>query len=345
MSKIGVALVNLGTPDSVGVSDVKKYLLEFLLDKRVIDLPFLQRHLLVKGFIVPRRKKASSELYKLLPELSDLPLRHFGYALAEALEKALGEAFSVKLAMRYGEPSFKQLMQEWKEENLERLILIPLFPQYASATTGSVLELFFEQVKTWSIIPKVHTVHHFYDHPAFIKAWQAVASVIDFSQFDHTVFSYHGLPLRQLQKANIIGKQCKGGACCSPLSSSNKHCYRAQCLQTSRLLIEALNLEEAKCTTSFQSRLGRAQWLEPYTEEVIKQLAHEGKKRVAVFSPSFVTDCLETWVEIETEYAEIFTELGGEQLKLVPSLNSSSAWVEALKSMVLEEVGSQMALL
>ncbi|PCI74965.1 ferrochelatase [Candidatus Aerophobetes bacterium] len=339
MGKIGVALINLGTPDSVDVKAVRRYLLEFLLDKRVIDKPFIQRNFLVRSLIVPKRKKIAANLYAMLPKLPDLPLRYFGNLVAQELNKVLGENFEVELAMRYGNPAFKSLLKKWKEKNFEEIIILPLFPQYASATTGSVLELFFSQIKNWSIIPRVHIVRDFYAHPTYIKTQIALAQRCNPSQYDHIVFSYHGLPLHQLKKANIIGKHCQGNkACCKPFGSKNNQCYRAQCLQTTELISQGLSLDSLKVTTTFQSRLGKNPWIEPYTEEVIEKLGVGGIKRVLIFSPSFVSDCLETWIEIEKEYAESFIQAGGEKLTLVPSLNKEPLWIESLKTMILEKV-------
>lgn len=338
MGKIGVALVNLGTPDSTDVSDVKKYLLEFLLDKRVIDTSSVTRNLLVRALIVPRRKKFAASLYQQLPDLPDLPLRYFGNLVKEQLSEKLGKGFDVKLAMRYGSPSFSTLLDQWKVENKQAIVLVPLFPQYASATTGSILEQFFSHLKDWNTIPKIHIVRDFFSSKGFLDAQVAVASKVDLSTYDHFVFSYHGLPVRQLKKANMVGAQCKAcDSCCVPFKEANQHCYRAQCLETTRLIVDRLGLDKKRVTTSFQSRLGKTPWIKPYTEDTVQAFAKKYKK-VAVFSPSFVSDCLETWIEVETEYRELFCENGGEKLDLVPSLNDHPLWVQALKEMVLNQL-------
>ncbi|MBL8014414.1 MAG: ferrochelatase [Candidatus Omnitrophica bacterium] len=335
-SKIGVLLVNLGTPDSPSVADVRKYLQEFLMDGRVIDIPWLQRFFLVNGLIAPFRAPSSSHGYKQLWTPEGSPLKVYGYKLKELIQTQLGEDYCVSFGMRYQNPSIRAALDELKNEPLSELIVVPLYPQYASASTGSTIEKVMQEIKRWEVIPTLKFVGNFHDHPLFIGAFAALGKEhLKRSSYDHVIFSYHGLPERQILKASCQS-YCKLADCCSVYHGKNQNCYRAQCFNTTRLLVKALGLKEGGYTTSFQSRLGKDPWIKPYTDEKLLELVHDGKKRILVFSPAFVADCLETTVEIGIEYQKTFMDNGGQDWQLVESLNTRSEWVACLKALIKE---------
>lgn len=331
MQKKGILLVNLGTPDSPAVSDVRRYLDEFLMDPRVVDINAFGRTALVKGIIVPFRGPKSAKAYKEIWTEQGSPLMHYGVSLKNKLQKFLGEEYSVDLAMRYQNPSLESVLQRFYDQKIFDIHVVPLFPQYASATTGSVHEKVMNIVKDWQIIPNIKFLNSYFDHPGMIAAYAAKASAFDLDSFDHVLFSFHGLPVRQLKKSDPSGCHCQKVAdCCKTMTENNEFCYSAQCHQTAYRIAEKLNIDKSKYSICFQSRLGRDPWIQPYTSAVIEHLASEGKKRILVFCPAFVADCLETVYEIADEYDEEFKAFGGELVQLVPSLNDDDAWVEAL---------------
>ncbi len=335
LGKTGVLIVNLGTPDSYSVPDVRKYLRQFLMDGRVIDIPYLQRFMLVNFIIAPFRAPKSAKIYKelWLPEGS--PLKIYGEAVEKLLQKELGEEYVVKLAMRYQNPSIEAGLAEFQKMGLTDIVVVPFFPQYASASTGSVYEEVMRVLKDWQVMPQLRFVNQFVKHPKFIEGFvQNAKKYMAAHEFDYFLFSYHGLPERQITKGDITGEVCRFGECCGSLNAMNQHCYRAQCFETTRLLVKALNIPEGKYITSFQSRLGKNPWVKPYTDDVIKALPGKGIKNVLAFSPAFVADCLETTIEVGEEYREIFEEAGGKHWQLVESLNDSPIWIETLVDLV-----------
>ena len=333
MKKQGVLLVNLGTPDSTKTSDVRKYLREFLSDKRVIDIPSFPRWLLVNGIIAPFRAPKSAAEYRKLFDERGSPLKYYTEDITHLLQEKLGDKYMVKFAMRYQSPSLKGVLDEMKEQ-VASMHVIPLFPQYASATTGSVIDKVMEITKKWQVIPDIKFTSQFFEEKLFIETIvDQGRKLIANSEYDHFVFSYHGLPERQIRKASY-GKQCQLGSCCGKLTEKNRYCYRAQCFETTRLVTKELGIKEEDYTVCFQSRLGKDPWVKPYTEDVLKELAKNGKKRVLAFSPAFVSDCLETTIEVGQEYQEDFIEAGGTQWDLVPSLNAEEKWVECLQHLV-----------
>ncbi|MGD1839498.1 MAG: ferrochelatase [Thermonemataceae bacterium] len=346
-AKTGVLIVNLGTPDSPRTPDVRKYLREFLMDGRVIDFPAFPRWLLVNLIIAPFRAPKSAKIYKELWTEQGSPLKYYGIRVEQMLQEVLGDDFIVSLGMRYQSPSVETALNALKDKGLEEIIVIPLFPQYASATSGSVHQKVMELVKQWQIIPSINFIDKFYQHPLFVQTFAEIGRKhLNAHHYDHIIFTYHGLPERQIRKGDVTntclkaahfpeGKQTAG--CCATIHPMNQNCYRAQCFETTRLLIQALGLDAAQCTTCFQSRLGKDPWIQPYTEDVIRQLAKEGKKNVLAFSPSFVADCLETTIEVGEEYKEVFEEEGGEHWQLVESLNDHPDWIAMLKALVLEK--------
>ncbi|MBP9853289.1 MAG: ferrochelatase [Candidatus Omnitrophica bacterium] len=334
--KTGVFLINLGTPDSPETPDVRRYLKEFLMDPRVIDIPFWKRFLLIHLIIAPFRSPKSSHEYKKLWTAEGSPLLVYGEKLRDLLQKSLGENFKVVLGMRYQSPSIKTTLKEFEGSGIKQLVVIPLYPQYASASTGSTIEKVLDELKQWETYPRLNVISQFFDHPFFLEAFaQNALKCMEQNNYDHILFSYHGLPERQILKSSSGSCQLNQ-KCCSMYHAKNIYCYRAQCYQTSRLLAEKINLKESDYTVCFQSRLGRDPWIKPFTDEVISQLAKQGKKKILALSPSFVADCLETTVEIGQTYDELFRKEGGERLDLVESLNVQPQWIECLKSLVLE---------
>ncbi len=338
IGKTGVLIVNLGTPDSPDTPDVRKYLREFLMDGRVIDISYTSRWMLINLIIAPFRAPKSAKVYKELWTEAGSPLKTYGVAVENMLQKALGNDYVVKLAMRYQSPSIESSLAELQQLGLSKITIIPFFPQYASASTGSVYEEVMRVLSQWQVMPELRFVNRFLDHPKFIEGFvQAGKKYLAERDYDHILFSYHGLPERQILKGDYTGKQCKLGSCCDTANRHNQFCYRAQCFETTRLLVRELGLAEGTYTTSFQSRLGKTPWIKPYTDDIIKELAGRGVKSVLAFSPSFVADCLETTIEIGDEYKELFEEQGGEHWQLVESLNDSDIWVETLVDLVKQE--------
>lgn len=333
----GILLVNLGTPDSHSKADVFRYLNEFLTDGRVIDFPWLRRQLLVRGIIVPFRYRQSAKLYRHLWTEEGSPLLVYGKAVQEKLQTSLGDQFKVSLAMRYQNPSISSGLEELKQARVKELIIFPLFPQYASATTGSVHQKVMEHVKNWEVIPKLTFINSYYDHPAFIEAFCQRGQQYPLSAYDHILFSFHGLPERQLRKADC-GKQCLTSDCCKKINAVNQFCYKAQCHATALAIANTLNIPSNRYTICFQSRLGKDPWIQPYTSDVIESCAKQGYKKLLVFCPAFVCDCLETLTEISVEYQAFFKEKGGEELQLVEGLNTHPAWIQALHTIVMNHI-------
>lgn len=339
--KTGILLVNLGTPDSPKTGDVRRYLRQFLLDPRVVDIPWLPRQLLVNGIIAPFRAPKSAKVYQEIWTDRGSPLMFHGEDLLDGLRKLMqpvaGQKFVIELAMRYQNPSVQAGLKSLREQGVDRYVIFPLFPQYASATTGSVHEEVMRVFSTWQNIPDVRFIQDYYDHPAFIRAFADAGKEFNLDDYDHILFSYHGLPERQIRKADDAGG-CLQGDCCGNIGPHNRACYRAQCHGTTRALVKELELEAGRYSTCFQSRLGRDPWIQPYTSDVLEELAHKGTKKLLVFCPAFVADCIETIDEIGVEYAEEFQEAGGEQLDWVESLNSRDLWINGVKQILLESL-------
>lgn len=342
MKKTGVLLVNLGTPESPSVKDVRKYLFEFLNDPRVIDIPTIARFLLVNFIIVPFRAPKSAKTYKDLwannglPDgIEGSPILYYGKSAQEKLQLALGDDFDVQLAMRYKNPSMDDVMAEMYKKNLDKMIIVPLFPQYASATTGSIIEKAMEIISKWWIIPEIKFINQFYDNENYIKTVVEQAKKYNPDDYDHILFSYHGLPIRQVDKVYKDGTLCEEHNCETEINETNQYCYKATCYATTRLIAKKLNLQQDKYTVCFQSRLDK-KWLEPFADKVVIEQAKKGAKKILVFSPAFVADCLETLIEIGLEYQQLFKEHGGEKVQLVESLNDHPMWIETLKNIVLK---------
>lgn len=328
MGKKVLLLVNLGTPDSPSTSDVRKYLTQFLNDPRVIDIPAVVRFILVNLIIVPFRAPKSAKIYQKLWTKEGSPLLIHGTALREKVQEKLGDEYVVEFAMRYQHPSMESVLERIRKSNPMEITMLPLYPHYASSSTGSTIEHFMSIVRKWYVIPKIKIISQFYNHTGFIDTIVKKASEYNLTEYDHVLFSYHGLPVRQVDKVYDNGL-CEDHDCKHGVTDDNQFCYKATCYETTRLIASKLSLNESNYTVAFQSRLDK-NWLEPFSDKVVEQLAKNGAKKLLVFSPAFVADCLETTIEIGDEYHEIFLEHGGEKLDLVESLNSDPLWVDAV---------------
>jgi ferrochelatase len=333
MDQTAVILVNVGTPDSPAVSDVRKYLSQFLNDRRVIDLPWLLQKMLVNLIIVPFRAPKSAKLYKELWTENGSPLLHYSESAASKLQMRIGEGYHVFNAMRYGSPGLDNALEVIKYQNYKKIILLPLFPQYASATTGSVFQFVLSRISSWNTFPELHFIDHFHDHPGFVAAFAANAlKYQSVSQWDHVIFSFHGLPLKQINKVHPE-KSCSDCRCKTETIEEGRFCYQASCYETARLISARMGLIEGDYSITFQSRLTK-NWMSPFTDEVLVQKAKAGIKKILILAPSFVADCLETKLEIGKEYQHLFQEHGGEVLQLVEGLNDNDFWVEGLKEII-----------
>lgn len=332
MAKTGVLLINLGTPDDTSVKSVRRYLREFLNDPRVIDIPAVPRMLLVNGIIAPFRARQSAKAYQTIWQTEGSPLLIHSQTLAQKVQIQLGDAFQVVLGMRYGNPSIANAVTQLK--NCQDIVILPLFPQYASAATGSASQAALGDIsKQWNI-PNIKVINHFYRHPEFIQAVAAkIAEHTQTTPIDKLLLSYHGLPERHIVKSHCT-TQCDKASACPGMTDSNAYCYRAQCYETARLIANTLSLNENQYCVSFQSRLGRIPWIKPYTDILLKDLYQQGIRTLAVACPSFVADCLETLEEVGIRLKTQWQNLGGKQLILVPCLNSDDRFVACISSMI-----------
>ncbi len=338
---LGVLLLNLGTPEAPTSPAVRRYLREFLSDPRVIDIHPVARTLLLELVILPTRPRKSAAAYAKVWTAEGSPLLVHSRALEARVRQALGPGHLVELAMRYGRPSIPEALARLRAGGASRLLVAPLYPQYSSAATGSSLEAVFAELARQAVVPPVSVLPPFFDDPGFISAFAAVgAPVLARQRPDHVLFSFHGLPERHVKAADHSGQHClRSAGCCDSIVEANRDCYRAQCFATARALAARLELAAGSWSVCFQSRLGRTPWIKPYTDLRLDELAREGKKRLCVFCPAFVADCLETLEEIGLRAREQFVAAGGEELTLVPSLNATDAWVEALTTLLRRTAG------
>jgi ferrochelatase len=338
--KTGVLLIQLGTPNSPKTSDVRTYLSEFLNDPRVIDIPWLPRKLLVNGIIVPFRAPKSAKIYRELWAYADgvSPLKIHTESVKKQLQSRFpSEHITVEVAMRYQEPSLDVVLEKMHLANYDKIILVPLFPQYASASTGSALEKAMRIINTWWTIPEIATVGQFWDNEGYLDSIVARANAFNLDEYDHVLFSYHGLPQRHIDKVHENSTPCADLVCSTESCAKTSLCYKGTSYETTRRLAEKLGLSKDRYTVCFQSRLTK-KWLMPFSDQVVEKLAKEGAKKILVFSPAFVADCLETIVEIGIEYQEIFEKHGGEKVQLVPSSNDHVRFVDGLEELVRERV-------
>ncbi len=342
MAKKGVILTNLGSPDSTEVKDVRKYLSEFLMDERVIDMPYIRRLLLVRGIIVPFRAPKSAEAYRIIWGKEGSPL----IAISRQLQKAVQAQMDipVELAMRYGNPSPKEAYDKLLAANpdMEEVIILPLYPHYAMSSFETAVEYMKEVHKKNNYSFKLTIIGAYYNNAGYIQALAESMKPYLKQEYDQLLFSYHGIPARHLQKSDPTKSHClKVTDCCNVASPAHATCYRHQVFVTTKLVTEALNIPKEKYSVSFQSRLGKG-WLEPFTDIRLEQLPKEGIKKLLILCPAFVSDCLETLEEIAIRGKESFMGAGGEEYTMIPCMNTQSAWVKTVVELVKgEKVNSE----
>jgi ferrochelatase len=333
-SRKGAILINVGTPKAPHPPEVREYLKEFLMDPYVIDVPHPLRWLIVNGTILPKRPIASAEAYRKVWTDQGSPLLVHLMGLTQKVQSTLGDGWLVQPAMRYGEPKIETAFLKFKEEGVSEVSVFPLYPQYSLAATETSLQECRRVAKKIDPKMKLRWVKPFYDQSEFIGAFaDTVQDSLRDYRYDHLLFSFHGLPERQVKKTDVTGQHClKGEGCCSAVEGSNRNCYRAQCFHTARTMAQKLGLKPAEYTVCFQSRLGSTPWIRPFTDDLYQELPKRGVKRLGVVCPAFVADCLETLEEIQIRGKEDFIRHGGEDLKLVPSLNSRDSWAQTVSS-------------
>lgn len=324
--------MNVGTPDSPKVGDVRKYLSQFLNDPRVIDIPWIARKLLVNAIIVPFRAPKSAKLYQEMWTPEGSPLLIHSRNFRDGLQAELGDDYQVEIAMRYQNPSIEEGLEKIRKNNPDRIIVLPMYPHYASSSTGTCIQAVMDIASKWWVIPEMVFINQFYDLPGYVDCFAERGREFNLEDYDHVLFSYHGLPVRQVDKV-YDDDLCENHNCELAVDDSNKFCYKATCYETTRRIAEKLNLSRDRYTVAFQSRLDQ-KWLEPFSDKVVEEKAKAGVKRMLVFSPAFVADCLETLIEIGDEYQEIFEEHGGEKIQLVPSLNDHPSWVSTMAQLI-----------
>jgi len=331
MSSKAILLANLGSPDSYEVRDVRKYLNEFLMDGRVIDIPYLLRLLLVRGIIVPFRAPKSAAKYKSVWTDKGSPLIH----ISKKVKEKLGQVtqIPVEFCMRYGNPTPSEALNNLHEKNpdLKEIILIPLYPHYAMSSYETAVEHIKRFHKRGNYPSGLTIVSPFYNYPDYVEAMaQGIHPFLE-KEFDHILFSYHGVPKRHIHKTDYTGTHCLiKENCCSVASEVHKVCYRHQVLETTKLVAEKLSLQKDQYSFSFQSRLGSDAWLQPYTAQRLKALPAEGIKKLLVVCPAFVSDCLETLEEINMEGRNDFLNSGGDEFTMIPCLNDEDFWINSL---------------
>ena len=328
----GVLLVNLGTPDSPRAGDVRRYLREFLSDPRVLDMPAALRWALLNLVILPARPRRSAAAYASIWTERGSPLLVHTRDLAAGLARELGDGFRVEHGMRYGRPGLRDALERLEAAGVGRMLVLPLFPQYASSSGGSALAAVLRWAEGRWNVPVLQILPPFYDEAGFVAclAERLHTTLRDFDA-DHVLFSFHGLPERHIRRSDPSGRHCFASeACCAGITPANAHCYRAQCFATARAVAHRLELPAERTSVAFQSRLGRTPWIRPFTDEVLPELAARGVRRLAITCPSFVADCLETLEEIGIRARAQWDEVGGKELRLVPCLNAAPAWIDTL---------------
>lgn len=332
--KRGILLMNLGSPDSTSVKDVRKYLNEFLMDERVIDVPYLLRAFIVKGIVTPFRAPKSAEAYKTIWTNEGSPLVQMTRKLQQELQAQVNEP--VEIGMRYGNPSteegFEKLIQ--REPGLEEVIAMPLYPHYAMSSYETAVEYAKEIHTKKGYAFKLTFIDPYYNNDRYIDALAESMRPYLQQEYDHILFSYHGVPGRHIRKSDVTGSHCLSTAdCCEKDSPAHAHCYRHQCFTTTKLVTQKLGIAPGKYSISFQSRLGKG-WLQPFTDIRLAEMPAEGIKKLLILCPAFVSDCLETLEEIAERGKETFMEAGGEEYTMIPCMNIQPKWVLAVKSLV-----------
>lgn len=326
----GILIINLGSPDSPNKKDVKRYLDEFLMDERVIDISKFWRTILVRGIILNTRPKKSAEAYQKVWTNDGSPLIIHTENLKNKIQNQVKAP--VEMAMRYGNPSIKSGIQKLKDQGVSEILAIPLYPQYAMATTETVIVKTQEIQKKYFPEIRMDFVPPFYNNTEYINVLsESIQKALDKTDAEHLLFSYHGIPERHIYKTDPTESHCKiDGSCCNTPSEAHKTCYRHQCFETTKLVAKNLNFDKDFYSDSFQSRLGRDPWLQPYTADRFEEFPHEKVKKLAVVTPAFVADCLETIEEIGMEGKEEFLHAGGESFHTIPCLNDDDDWAKLL---------------
>ena len=335
MTRRGVLMVNLGSPDSPKVGDVRKYLREFLMDGRVLDAPYPIRFGVVHFAILPFRPKQSAEAYHKIWTEEGSPLVVTSRRMRDHLAARLD--LPVELAMRYQNPSIPAAIQKLHAQNVQELLLIPMFPHYAMSSYESAVRRVEEVLAEVAPATSLSVIPPYYAHPDYIRALVASAESYLKQDYDHLLFSFHGIPERHLRKSDPTKSHClMQENCCNVPSPAHQTCYRAQCFQTVRAFAESAGLPAKKYSVAFQSRLGRDPWLRPYTDHVIEELGKAGTKKLLVICPAFVADCLETLEEIGLRGRESFIKSGGGDLTQIPCLNEHPIWIATLEKMITD---------
>ena len=334
--KRGIILMNLGSPDSTAVKDVRKYLNEFLMDGKVIDIPYIARLLLVRGIIVPFRAPKSAEAYRTIWTDKGSPLIENTKQLQKAVQERLNEP--VLIAMRYGNPSPKSAYDELLKQHpdIEEVILFPLYPHYAMSSYETAVDYMKEIHKKYEYPFKLTTIKPYYNNELYINALAENMKPYLQDDYDQILFSYHGIPGRHVKKSDTTKSHClQVNDCCNVNSAAHATCYRHQVFTTTKLVTQQLNIPKEKYSISFQSRLGKG-WLEPFTDICLGEMPKKGIKKLLIICPAFVSDCLETLEEIEERGKEIFMNAGGESYKMIPCLNTHPLWVDTIATFINE---------
>lgn len=338
MKHRAVLLINLGSPDSHSVSDVRVYLREFLMDKRVLDVPYPVRWCIVNLGILPRRPAQSAEAYEKVWTPAGSPLVATSRKVQAALQSSLSAP--VELAMRYAHPSVEQAIMRLSGQGIDQVLLIPLFPHYAMSSYETAVERVKEVAAKFAPEMSIEVMPPYYDHPDYIRALVASASEYLEGGYQHILFSFHGIPERHLRKSDPTGCHClQHQNCCETVNPAHGTCYRAQCFKTARAFVRQAHVPESRYSISFQSRLGRDPWLKPYTDWALEGLGQAHVQKLLVICPAFVSDCLETLEEIGMRGRETFQNAGGGEFTLVPCLNDHPLWIKALNEMANRWLG------
>jgi ferrochelatase len=334
--KTGVLLINLGTPDGPTADKVKSYLKEFLMDPLVIDIAYPFRWFLVNQIILRTRPKKSAEAYEKIWTSDGSPLLVHTLEFSRKVQDELGDRYKVEPAMRYGRPSIKSGLEKLRDAAVEKIYILPLYPQYSLAATQSSINQCAKEMKALGMTQSFEFLPPFYEERHFIEAYKEVLQkTIAENNPERIIFSFHGVPERHVKKTDLKKTHClASSSCCDQITEANKNCYRAQCFATARAIVKELGLKKEQYHVSFQSRLGRTPWVKPYTDFLYRELAEKGIKKVAVICPSFVADCLETLEEVAIRGRDDFIKVGGTELYFVPSLNSQESWARGVAEMI-----------
>ena len=338
MKRTGVLLINIGTPDEPTPEAVGRYLREFLMDEYVLDMPFIKRWLLVNRVIVPRRKAHSAAAYQNVQTVEGPPLMANTRVFSKVLAAELGNEYVVEIGMRYGNPSIRSALEKLHHANVDRIVVAPLYPQYTQSSFESALVATKKHARSLGLFDKLSLLEPFYADRGFIQASALrVSEHLREHSPDHVLFSFHGVPARHVKQLDASGQHCLGNnGCCDSIQAVNQNCYRAQCIHTARAIADELGLPKDRYTTCFQSQFGKDEWIKPSLVGLLNDLPTRGVRRIAVFCPSFVADCLETLEEIGIRGSEDFIAAGGDELTLIPCLNSDPLWVKAAANLIVK---------